>query len=92
MPAQETIRYEIKDHVAWLTLNRPDKKNAINLAMRKEIQDAYADIKYNPDIWVAVITAAGDVFCSGKDLFETLPEGDGSVMSNDEIYLFLRHI
>jgi len=89
---REAIRYEVKNHVAWITLNRPEKKNAINLAMRKEIQEAYMDIKFNSDIWVAVITGAGDVFCAGKDLIESFPEEDGTVMSNDELYLFLRHI
>ena len=60
--------------------------------MRKEVQDAYVDIKHNPDIWVAIITAAGDVFCSGKDIVEKMPENDGQVMSNDELYLYLRYL
>ncbi len=92
MPTQEAIRYEVRDHIAWLTLNRPEKKNAINYAMRKEVQEAYIDIKHNTEVWAAIITAEGDVFCSGKDILETPPEEDGSVMSNDELYLFLRHI
>ena len=88
----EAVRYEVSDHIARITLNRPDKKNAINRAMRKEIQEAYIDVKHNPDIWLAIIAAEGDVFCAGKDILETLPEDDGSIMSNDELYLFLRHI
>lgn len=88
----EAVLYEIRDHVAWITLNRPDKRNAINRAMRKEVQEAYQDVDSNPDIWLAVIGANGEVFCSGKDLLETLPENDGEVMSNDELYLFQRHI
>ncbi|MED5579964.1 MAG: enoyl-CoA hydratase-related protein [Nitrospinota bacterium] len=92
MENAQTVHYEIKDHVAWITLNRPGKKNAINRAMRKEIQDAYTDVKFNDDVWAAVITGKGDVFCAGKDLVEKLPEDDGKVMSNDELYLFLRHI
>ncbi len=92
MAKGETVRYEVNGHIARITLNRPDKKNAINRVMRKEIQEAYADVKYNPDIWLAIIAAEGDVFCAGKDILETLPEDDGSVMSNDELYLFLRHI
>lgn len=92
MATGETVRYEVSDHIARITLNRPDKKNAINRAMREEIEEAYTDVKYNPDIWLAIIAAEGDVFCAGKDILETLPEDDGSVMSNDELYLFLRHI
>ena len=92
MANREATTYEVKNHVAYLTLNRPEKKNAINYAMRKEVQDAYVDIKHNPDIWVAIITAAGDVFCSGKDIVEKMPENDGQVMSNDELYLYLRYL
>ncbi len=92
MATGETVRYEVSDHIARITLNRPDKKNAINRAMRKEIEEACTDVKYNPDIWLAIIAAEGDVFCAGKDILETLPEDGGSVMSNDAFYLFLRHI
>ena len=92
MQEGETIRYAVKDHIATITLNRPAKKNAINRAMRKEVQDAFTDVKFNPDIWLAILTAEGDVFCSGKDLLETNLEEDGSVMSNDELYLFQRSI
>lgn len=90
----EAVLYEVKDHVALITLNRPQAKNALNRAMRKELQLAYTDVKYNKDIWVAILTGAGDVFCSGKDLFEKVaPEDeDGSVMSNDELYIFQRNI
>ncbi len=63
----------MKDHVAYLTLHRPEKKNPINHAIRKEVQDAYADMKHNPDIWVAIITGASDVFCSGKDILAKAP-------------------
>ena len=92
MSVGEAVRYEVKDHIATITLNRPAKKNAINRAMRREVQDAYTDVKFNPDIWLAIVTAEGDVFCAGKDLLEKGPEEDGKVMSNDELYLFQRGI
>jgi enoyl-CoA hydratase/carnithine racemase len=88
----DAVLYEVRDHVAFITLNRPTAKNALNRAMRKELQDAYTDVKYSKKIWVAILTGAGDVFCSGKDLFEAAPEDDGSVMSNDELYIFQRNI
>lgn len=89
----EAVDYAVRDHVAYVTLNRPDKKNAINRAMRKEIQDAFTDVKCNPEIWLAILTANGDTFCSGKDLFEKIPPEmeKGDVMSNDELYLFQRN-
>lgn len=90
--AGDAVIYEVKDHIAWITLNRPEKRNAINRAMRKEVQEAYIDVNHNPDIWLAIICARGEVFCAGKDLIETQPEDDGEVMSNDELYLFQRQI
>lgn len=89
----ETVQYEVRGHVAYVTLDRPEKKNALNRAMRKEVQDAFTDIKYNRDVWIAILTANGDTFCSGKDLFEKIPPEmeTGDVMSNDELYLFLRN-
>ncbi|TCT09600.1 enoyl-CoA hydratase/isomerase family protein [Paralcaligenes ureilyticus] len=91
---EKTVLFEVRERVAYITLNRPDKKNAINRAMRKEIQDAYLRVKTDPGIWAAVLTGNGEVFCSGKDLMEkNLPEDDdGSIMSNDELYLFQRFI
>ena len=89
---REAIRFEINDHIATITLNRPDKMNALNRAMRKELQDAFRELKYNPDIWLAILTGDGKAFCSGKDLLEKLPEEDGLVFSNDELYMFQRTI
>ncbi|MGH7716479.1 MAG: enoyl-CoA hydratase/isomerase family protein, partial [Vulcanimicrobiaceae bacterium] len=77
---------------ATITLNRPDKMNALNRAMRKELQDAFREIKYDPEIWIAIITGDGKAFCSGKDLLEKLPDEDGLVFSNDELYMFERTI
>ena len=87
----EAITFSVADHIALITLNRPDKANAINRSMRKEVQDAYVEVKSNPDIWLVILTGAGNVFCAGKDLFEKAVE-DGSVMSNDELYLYQRSI
>ena len=52
----EAVIYEVREHIAYITLNRPDRKNALNRAMRKEVQDAFTDVKFNPEIWVAILT------------------------------------
>jgi enoyl-CoA hydratase/carnithine racemase len=87
-----TIRYEIKNRIGWITLNRPEKRNAINLAMRKELQDAFEDVKFNPDVWVAVLTGEGNTFCSGKDIVDTSPEENRGVLSNHEIHQYQMNI
>lgn len=56
------------DHVFTITLNRPEKKNAMNPVMFNEIAFALNYARYNNDIWVVVLQANGDVFCAGADL------------------------
>ncbi len=67
----EATIYEKKDHLAILTLNRPDAMNAMNAAMRREMGDAFVDFRDDGDSWVLIITGAGDrAFCAGMDLRE----------------------
>jgi enoyl-CoA hydratase len=59
------------DHVAVVTLNRPEARNAINVALTKEMEQAVRDLEADPGVWVVVLTGAGGVsFCSGADLKE----------------------
>lgn len=93
MADNRTVLYEVRDRVAYITLNRPDKRNAINQAMRKELGAAYHDVKVNPAVWVAIITGNGDVFTSGMDLAEKgTVEETGDVLSGEELYSLLRSI
>jgi enoyl-CoA hydratase/carnithine racemase len=67
----EATIYEKKDHIAVLTLNRPEARNAMNAAMRREMGEALADFKDDNDSWVLILTGAGDkAFCAGMDLKE----------------------
>ena len=67
----EATIYEKKDHLAILTLNRPEAMNAMNAAMRKEMGDAFVDFRDDNDAWVLVITGAGNrAFSAGMDLRE----------------------
>ena len=61
MVSDRVVRYEIRNRIAWITLNRPEKRNAINTAMRKALQDAFTDLKHNADVWVAVLTGEATV-------------------------------
>lgn len=56
------------DHVLTLTLNRPEKKNALNPTLLNELAFALAYAHHTPGVWVVVLTAAGDTFCAGMDL------------------------
>jgi enoyl-CoA hydratase len=62
------LLFDRDGHTAIVTLNRPEKKNALSSEMLVRMYDAWLEIDTNPDIRVAVVTGAGGNFCSGADL------------------------
>ena len=61
----QCIKVEIEDHVATVTLNRPELGNAVNETLHGEIGDIFYDISTDEAVRAVVLTGAGDVFCSG---------------------------
>ena len=55
----ETLLFEVRDHVAVLTLNRPDQRNAINQEMGDALMDRLQQVREDADIRVAILTGAG---------------------------------
>ena len=66
--AYEAILLDVKDQVATITLNRPDRMNAWNAQMSNELTDALVACNRNDDVRAVVITGAGRAFCAGADL------------------------
>ncbi len=64
----EQIKLDVVDHIATLTLNRPDRLNAFTRDMMAEIIEAFDHIDANDDIRVVVVTGAGRGFCAGAEL------------------------
>lgn len=64
----ETVRYEIADHVLTLTLNRPDKLNALTKQMRRELCAALDAADADDEVRAIIVTGAGRGFCAGFDL------------------------
>ncbi len=62
------IQFDVREGVARLTLNRPDKMNSFNADMHAEVRDALDSIQTNIAVRVLVITGAGRGFCAGQDL------------------------
>src|SRR5947199_8312218 len=70
----DTVIFDIAERVATITLNRPDRLNAMNQQMRDELRACWQRVKDDPDIWVAIVTGAGRAFSSGADV-EALATG-----------------
>ena len=60
--------YEVKDAIATLTLNRPERLNALGDTLRDDLQDAVTRASDDPDVRVMIVTGAGKGFCSGGDV------------------------
>ena len=74
----ETLLYDVADGVATLTLNRPDKLNAFNLTMARELREAWGAIKQDPAVVCAILTGAGEkAFCTGMDVAD-VASGDAT--------------
>lgn len=68
----------LPDHVALVTINRPEARNAVNGDVTRGLQQAIDDTEADPDIWVVILTGAGrDAFCAGADL-KAVSGGRGS--------------
>lgn len=64
----ETILYETSGEIAVVTLNRPDKMNAFNATMGREIVEAFTAAEHDPEVRVVILTGAGRAFCAGADI------------------------
>jgi 2-(1,2-epoxy-1,2-dihydrophenyl)acetyl-CoA isomerase len=64
----QAIKWEVREHTGVLTLNRPERLNAIDNAMRMEIEDVMRKAETDRDVWTIIVTGAGRGFCSGADL------------------------
>ena len=66
--AYEALLYDVSDHIATITLSRPERLNALSPQMREELHDAITTSNDNDHVRVIVITGAGRGFCSGGDV------------------------
>lgn len=78
----EAITFEVSDHIATITLDRPEQLNSFNDAMGRELAWAWETVRDDDDIHVAVLQANGDrAFCTGLDL-----SGDPSWFMSDNVW------
>lgn len=77
------VNYEVEGRVGIITINRPDKRNAINGDVALGIEAGLDDIESNDDIWIGIITGAGGVFCAGADL-KVINEGKAAEITTQK--------
>ena len=63
-----TLEYEKHEHIAYVTLNRPEKLNAMNTDMHRELGEAWDDFQQDPEMRVAILSGNGRCFSAGADL------------------------
>jgi enoyl-CoA hydratase/carnithine racemase len=80
----ETIRLEVEDGIATLTLNRPDKLNAFNTQMMQEMIAAFDQTDADDSVRVVIVTGAGRAFCAGADLSAGAATFDYSARGGEE--------
>ena len=90
------VLYEKKNGVAWITINRPQVRNAFRTRTVAELTDAFADARFDRTVGVVVLTGAGDkAFCSGGDQKERGEGGyaaDARPMDVEALHSAIRHI
>src|SRR3954465_6821822 len=100
------IHYEADDHVAVITIDRPETRNALDMYHFRDLASAWRRFKDAPEVWAAIITGVDDAFMSGADLKTFIPqvtelqkqiaagdvkEVDGCRLS-DSVYAVLRNV
>lgn len=72
----KTVKVEVADGIAWVTLNRPEKKNAMNPTLNTEMGEVLEAVETDAAAQVLVLTGAGDAWTAGMDLKEYFREND----------------
>ena len=71
-----SVDLAIDGAIATITLNRPEKKNALTVEMREALIEHFQRVRFDDDVRVVVVTGAGDAFCSGADV-DRMGDSDG---------------
>lgn len=100
------IHYEERDHVALITIDRPDRKNSLDLFHFSDLAKAWKRFRDDDEMWVAIVTGVDNSFCAGADLRDFIPQvtkfqeaiqsGDKTefegVDIKDSVYAVLRNV
>jgi enoyl-CoA hydratase/carnithine racemase len=92
-----TVMLEVEDRIATITMNRPEKLNAINNEMIQDLFEAFWTVNEDPDIWVAVLRGEGRAFCTGHDLVmaggdKADPKPGAPTGGTDDLYVYISNL
>lgn len=83
------VEYEVKDKIAYITLNRPEKLNAVNQEVLEGLDDAIHNLRQNPEAWIGIISGKGRAFCTGADLAGLGSGASRRTRNAEEVYTTL---
>lgn len=67
----DDVQFEVRDHVAYVTINRPERRNALSIGVMSELGRLFCQVGEDSDVWAVLLTGTGDkAFCAGADLKE----------------------
>jgi len=69
---QTLVTYQVADHIARITLNRPERRNALNVGAYAELQKGFEEAHRDPEVRCVIVTGADPSFCSGDDVLELM--------------------
>lgn len=81
--ANPTVTYERQDRIAYITFNRPEVMNAVNLEVEEDLVAAYTQFDEDDEAWVAILHGAGRCFCAGADVKQRFAAGIKSGQMRD---------
>ena len=70
---KQVLLYEVKDEIAYVTMNRPDKLNAVNGELGDALKATWERVEKDPGVKVAILNGAGKAFCAGADISPAQP-------------------
>ena len=77
MGTYTTVKIEREGGIAWVILNRPEKRNAMNPTMHYEMLEVWDELQFDDDVRVVILAGEGEAWCAGQDLKESFLETDG---------------
>jgi enoyl-CoA hydratase/carnithine racemase len=81
MAEYETLLVRKDDGIAWVSLARPQVRNAVNTQMQRELHDVWSGFRYDDEVRCVVLTGEGEAFCTGIDRTEAVSEDNNAAMA-----------